>query len=192
MRLENSFTVERPIETTWGLLLDVPAIAPCIPGVRLTEVVDERTFRGIGEVRLGPVQLALAGEARLDAVDAIRRTMTIRGKGRDAKGRGGTEATVEIALAPLDAARTRVSLRTELELSGAIAQYGRASGIIHEVARQITAQFAANLDARLAAEAPNAAPSTAAAKPAPSLLALVLRAFAALVRARFNVLFGRR
>src|ERR1700730_5560301 len=94
MRLENSFDVQRPVQTTWQILQDVPAIAPCVPGVRLTEVIDDRMFRGVGEVRLGPVQLALKGEVRLEELDPAARTMKIRGAGRDSKGRGGAQLDV--------------------------------------------------------------------------------------------------
>ncbi|MEH2557616.1 carbon monoxide dehydrogenase subunit G [Bradyrhizobium algeriense] len=194
MRLENSFDVQRPADTTWQILQDVPAIAPCVPGVRLTEVIDDRTFRGVGEVRLCPVQLALRGEVRLEELDPAARTMMIRGAGRDSKGRGGTEATVRVSLAQIGIATTRVALVTSVELSGSIAQYGRASGVIHGVAREITAQFAANLDALLAAEPPGAEP---AARPvlaarSPSLPAIVFRAVIGLARARLTALFARR
>jgi uncharacterized protein len=194
MRLENSFDVQRPVGTTWQILQDVPAIAPCVPGVRLTEVIDDRTFRGVGEVRLGPVQLALRGEVRLEELDPAARTMVIRGAGRDSKGRGGTEATVCVSLAQIGGATTRVTLVTNVELSGSIAQYGRATGVIHEVARAITAQFAANLDARLAAETPGAEPAAqpALAARAPSLPALVFRAFMTLARTRLTGLLARR
>jgi uncharacterized protein len=194
MRLENSFDVQRPADTTWRILQDVPAIAPCVPGVRLTEVIDDRTFRGVGEVRLGPVQLALRGEVRLAELDPAARTMMIRGAGRDSKGRGGTEAAVRVSLAQVGAATTRVTLVTNVELSGSIAQYGRAGGVIHGVAREITAQFAANLDAMLAAEAPGAEPAAqpALAARAPSLRALVFRAVVTLARARLTALFARR
>jgi uncharacterized protein len=194
MRIENSFEVQRSVDTTWQILQDVPAIAPCVPGVRLTEVIDDRTFRGVGEVRLGPVQLALKGEIRLEELDPAARTMMIRGAGRDAKGRGGTEATVRVSLAEVGIATTRVALVTNVELSGSIAQYGRASGVILGVAREITAQFAVNLDARLAAETPGAGP---AARPAlaartPLLLAFVFRALITHARTRLTALFARR
>jgi carbon monoxide dehydrogenase subunit G len=193
MRIENSFEVQRPVETTWQILQDVPAIAPCVPGVRLTEVIDDRTFRGVAEVRLGPVQLALKGEVRLEELDPAARIMMIRGAGRDAKGRGGTEASVHVSLAQVGIATTRVTLVTNVELSGSIAQYGRASGVIQGVAREITAQFAANLDARLAAETPGAEPAARpalAARP-PSLPAIVFRAVIRLARARVTALFVR-
>ena len=38
-----------------------PGIAPCMPGAQLTEVVDDKTYKGNIAVRLGPVALTFAG-----------------------------------------------------------------------------------------------------------------------------------
>ena len=51
MELQNSFTVATDVETAWQVLLDVPRIAPCMPGAELTEVVDDRHFKGNAKVR---------------------------------------------------------------------------------------------------------------------------------------------
>ena len=44
MEFDNSFEVPLPPEQAWPLLMDVQAIAPCMPGAQLTEVVDDTTF----------------------------------------------------------------------------------------------------------------------------------------------------
>ena len=51
-----------------------------------------------------------------------------------------------------------VSVKTDLSLSGAVAQYGRASGLIQDVASQLVGQFANALKAQLAAEQANKPP----------------------------------
>ena len=65
---------------------------------------------------------------------------------------------------------SRVELSADIKLSGALAQMGR-TGIVQDVATQITEQFAASLRATLAAEAAEAAASEAepggAAAPTP-------------------------
>ena len=38
MELKNSFTVPADIDTAWKTLLDVQAIAPCMPGATLESV----------------------------------------------------------------------------------------------------------------------------------------------------------
>jgi carbon monoxide dehydrogenase subunit G len=61
MEFDNSFEVPLPVDEAWKLLMDIRRIAPCLPGAELTEVVDDRTYKGKVGVRLGPVSLALPG-----------------------------------------------------------------------------------------------------------------------------------
>ena len=60
-RLDNSFEVPLPPAEAWPILLDIGRIAPFIPGVELTNVVDEKTYRGRISVRLGPTALVFSG-----------------------------------------------------------------------------------------------------------------------------------
>jgi uncharacterized protein len=151
MQLTNSFTVPAEPARAWAILLDVPRIAPCMPGAELTEVVDDHTYKGNAKVRVGPVSLAFAGTAQLTNIDEAARTAHVVASGSDAKGRGGAQADVDFTMVP-DGSGTRVDIVTELNLSGSVAQYGRASGLIEEIARQIVDQFAANLHAMVVAD----------------------------------------
>ena len=38
----------------WAVLHDVEQLAPCLPGAELTEVVDEKTWKGRVHVKFGP------------------------------------------------------------------------------------------------------------------------------------------
>ena len=69
MELQNTFEVPLPPSEAWDVLLDIERIAPCLPGARLTEIIDERTFKGEVSVRLGPVALTFAGKATIDVID---------------------------------------------------------------------------------------------------------------------------
>src|SRR5262245_42051179 len=88
MRIENAFTVALPVAEAWATLLDIPAIAPCMPGAELTAVEDERTYRGQVKVRLGPVAVAFQGRAKLEEVDEAARTVRVKASGTETKGRG--------------------------------------------------------------------------------------------------------
>src|SRR5579871_4807612 len=69
MEFDNAFDVPLPPDQTWAVLMDIPRIAPCMPGAELTEVVDARNYKGKISVRLGPVALAFAGRVEIDAID---------------------------------------------------------------------------------------------------------------------------
>jgi uncharacterized protein len=169
MEFDNSFEVPLPVDETWKLLMDIRRIAPCLPGAELTEVVDDRTYKGKVGVRLGPVSLAFAGTVKFDEIDDAAHRAKISAQGSDAKGRGGANATATFHLEPV-AAGAKVLVHTNLTLSGAVAQYGRGVGIIQVTAAQIITQFANNLKAQFApAGAPAAAVASATAPtPAPA------------------------
>ena len=149
MELQNTFEVPLPPSEAWDMLLDIERIAPCLPGARLTEIVDERTFKGEVSVRLGPVALTFTGKATLEVIDSIERRARVKAQGTDAKGRGGADAVVEFSIEPTDGG-SRVMIRTDLKLSGSIAQYGRGVGMIQDVSTQLIGEFADALRAQLA------------------------------------------
>ncbi|MDH3738737.1 MAG: SRPBCC domain-containing protein, partial [Alphaproteobacteria bacterium] len=98
MEMHNSFTVAADVATAWEVLLDVPRIAPCMPGAELTEIVDDNHFKGNAKVRVGPVQLSFAGDAELVEVDPKAHTARVIAGGNDSKGRGAAQADVKFAL----------------------------------------------------------------------------------------------
>lgn len=141
MQFDNSFEVALPPAEAWALLMDIQRIAPCMPGAKLTEVVDPKTYRGEIAVRLGPVALTFAGTVHFEEIDDANHTARVRAEGRDAKGRGGAHATAAFRIEPT-AAGSKVLVHTDLTLSGAVAQYGRGVGIIQSTAAQLMKQFA--------------------------------------------------
>ena len=179
MEFENSFNVGVPVDQAWAILTDVERIAPCMPGAELTEVIDENSFKGKVSVRLGPVALTFAGDARFEDRDDEGHSARVKAQGRDSKGRGGANANVDFRLIPAEDGTTRVEIRTDLQLSGSVAQYGRGVGMIKDVATQLIDRFADALHEQIVAErgaedteapsgaddAPSAPPPAPAAKP---------------------------
>ncbi len=151
MIISNSFDIPLPPDQARPLLMDVPRIAPCLPGAELLEALPDNAYKGKVSVRLGPVSLAFAGTAKFEHIDAVARTARLKAQGADQKGRGSAAAKVVFALVAVDGG-TRVNVETDLNLSGAVAQYGRAAGMLQEVAQQIIGQFARNLQSVLQAE----------------------------------------
>lgn len=166
MQLENSFEVPAPPDRAWEYLLDVEQVAPCMPGAELTEVVDERTWKGRVVVKLGPVTLSYAGTVVMEERDDANRRIVLRATGTETRGKGAASALVTSHLEP-EGSGTRVVMHTDLTISGAAAQYGR--GMIADVSQRLTNEFARCIAARLSEPAPAAeggAPAEAAPPPA--------------------------
>jgi len=158
MDFDSSFDVPLPPDQAWKTLMDIERITPCMPGAELTEMVDDKTFKGKVSVRLGPVALTFQGTASFEDIDNDAHTASVKAQGADAKGRGGANANVAFHLEPSDTGST-VKIHTDLQLSGSVAQYGRGAGMIQDLASQIIGQFAKNLAAQIEADQPASAPA---------------------------------
>ncbi len=163
------------IEQAWTILIDVPRIAPCMPGAELTEVVDAFTYKGLARVKIGPVQLVFSGEARLHDTDPVNRVSKLSIRGSDTKGRGNIQSEMSFSLAA-EGDQTRVNVVTDLTLTGSVAQYGRGAGLIKEICNQFANQFAKNLAARIQSGDEGVAPGEAKPLSAIGLVSGAVRA----------------
>jgi carbon monoxide dehydrogenase subunit G len=163
MQFDNSFEVPLPPAQAWPVLMNIQGIAPCMPGAQLTEVVDDKTYKGNIAVRLGPVALTFAGVVKFEDIDNANHTARVRAQGSDAKGRGSAQAAATFRLEP-SAGGSKVLVHTDLTLSGAVAQYGRGVGMIQATASALMTQFANNLKAQLA-QSPLASAAAAMSTP---------------------------
>jgi carbon monoxide dehydrogenase subunit G len=149
VQIENDFVVNAPVDQVWNYLLDVEKIAPCAPGAELTEVVDDRTWKGKMNVKVGPVAMSFAGTVTLQDRDDAARRAVLKAEGREQRGRGAASALVSASLEEV-AGGTKVSITTDLTISGAAAQYGR--GMIGDVSKRLTGQFASCLQTNMVAQ----------------------------------------
>ncbi|WP_433795081.1 SRPBCC family protein [Actinoplanes sp. CA-252034] len=149
MKITNEFTVQIPVDEAWKVLTDLEGIAPCMPGARLTGVEGD-VYQGKVKVKVGPVISEFAGTARFTAKDDSAYRAVIDAKGRDARSAGNASATVSASLTPEGPTATKVSVDTDLKISGKLAQFG--SGMIKEVSSKLLAQFVANLESKLATD----------------------------------------
>lgn len=146
MLISNDFTVGQPVDKVWAFFGDVPQVAACLPGAALDEDLGDDTYAGGVGVRMGPVKLEFAGQARIVERDDATKRMVIDASGSDKKGRGQASMTVTAVLTPAGNG-TKVHLDQDLVLSGAAAQYGR--GMISDVTTVLMGQFADNAQRRI-------------------------------------------
>jgi carbon monoxide dehydrogenase subunit G len=164
MRLDHSFTVPVPVERAWEVLLDLPRIAPCMPGATLTGM-DGDTFTGTVKVKLGPIALTYQGKGRFVERDAAGRRVVIEASGKDTRSAGTAAATVTAVLTA-EGDATRVEVGTDLTVTGRPAQFGR--GMIADVGAKLIGQFADCVASTLSAgpAEPSVAQPAPAAEPA--------------------------
>src|SRR5262249_59666643 len=90
---DNSFAVPLPPADAWPLLVDIRRIATSMPGAELTEVVDDRTYKGKLSLPLGPVAFAFNGVMKVEEVNPDEPTTHVPAHVADAQQNGGASAT---------------------------------------------------------------------------------------------------
>jgi carbon monoxide dehydrogenase subunit G len=157
MQLKQDFLINRPTDEVWSFFHDIPALAACLPGAEYIGPTEDGRHSGKLTSKIGPFQASFAGEASV-TYDEAARTIALDGKGVDRKGNSRGKMTMVCRVTPAEGG-TAVTAESDVQLSGAIAQFGR-TGIIAEVSNVLVADFVRNVEARLNATAAAAAPAT--------------------------------
>ncbi|MET9385938.1 SRPBCC family protein [Streptomyces sp. NPDC002928] len=141
MQLDHSFTVPAGLDDAWKLFQELDRVAPCMPGAVL-DTLEGDSFTGRVKVKVGAVQMSYRGEGTVTR-DGSARSMLLDLSGSETRGAGTASATVTATLTAAPAG-TLVRVRTDLDITGRPAQFGR--GIMTEVGDRIVQQFATRLE----------------------------------------------
>jgi carbon monoxide dehydrogenase subunit G len=144
VELTNEFTVGVPVDEAWKVLNDLERIAPCMPGAQLTEVEGDE-YRGIVKVKVGPITAQYKGVATFQERDEAAHRAVIKAEGRDTRGQGNASALVTALLEADGENSTKVTVLTDLTVTGKVAQFGR--GVMADVSAKLMDQFVKQLEA---------------------------------------------
>jgi uncharacterized protein len=212
IQIREQFDVDAPIDAVWTFVMDPVKVAPCLPGAKLEEVVDERNFLGGVKIKIGAISTQYKGKVELTEVDASAHRVQMAAEGRETSG-GLAKALIVCTLEAAGDAGTRVVVEATADLTGKVMQVG--SRMIEGVSKQLFQQFAKRLKTSLEGQRAGAAPVAAAAsgdlgeapaagvgapavQPPPpedealSVLPLVLRTLWDIVAGFFRTLFGKK
>ena len=175
MELINDFTVHAPIDEAYTTLTDIERIAPCLPGAQLTEVEGD-VYRGLVKVKVGPITASFKGQASFMERDAEKHRAVLKADGRDTTGKGNASALITAQLEVVDPEITKVTVTTDLTISGRVAQFGR--GALADVSEKLLKQFVNNLETTVLHHSGGGAAADADATPAADRAAASLAAAA--------------
>ena len=155
MELKNDFRVGISVPEAWKVLTDVERIAPLLPGAQLQEVEGDE-YRGVVKVKVGPITAQYKGAATFVERDEAAGKVVLSASGRDTRGQGNASATITATMEP-DGDATKVTVVTDLTVTGKVAQFGR--GVLAEVSAKLLGQFVDALEADLASSGRQTPPS---------------------------------
>lgn len=166
MELRHEFTVERPLDEVWPVLVDLESVAEALPGASVDDAESDGTRHGRLRVKLGSFIAAFRGKARYTAIDDAGHQFTLEGSGNSPQG----NATLRITGVAVSAGTgTTVTLNSSIDLTGRIAQFG--SSMAPDVVSQMLDVFVVNLTRRFSSSEsdPTGAPLDRTSGPAETL-----------------------
>ena len=138
MRIEQEFSIEASVDKVWAFLTDPERVAAALPGAEISEKVDDMTYKGGMTVRVGPVSAAYSGTISFE-LDEPNRSATVRSKGQGKAGMGSVVMKMVSNVEALSDTETRVTVETDLTVSGILAQFGR--GMIEQISKKTFTEF---------------------------------------------------
>ena len=145
MQFDHQFLVDAPPEVVWDLLTDVSRMAGCIPGSGPLQEIDDRTYDTVVTAKIGPIAARFACRVAIVDLDPAKQVGVVEVTGKDVKLGGGMKARSRLQLSGVGP--TIVSIRSDVEVLGKIAQYGH--GMVAKRADAMLEAFAACFRARI-------------------------------------------
>src|SRR3954447_18367499 len=122
MIINNAFELDQPAEEVFRMLLDLDAVAPCIPGATVGDQRADGSRDASIEVRFGPMRFDYAGSVRIADVDEPAKRAVLEAQAAERSGEGDANARITMQTVAAGAARSRVHVATDLVMTGGAAQ----------------------------------------------------------------------
>ena len=147
MNFEQRCTVSTSRERLWQFLMDVPRVGACVPGVASVTPSGDSTYRGIMQVRVGPVSLNLAGQVTVTEMNRDEWRAALHAEATVRRVAGGVNARLTMVLKELDSQQTELCIQAEVRLLGKLGEFGQP--LIRRKADATMQEFARNLSQRI-------------------------------------------
>ena len=149
MKLEDTITVQAPIEKIWNFLLDPVNLSSCIPGCEKIERLDTHNYTSIIKVRVGPIPATFKIKSAITEITAPNHLVSVS-KGDDKGKAGFLHMKSVFDLKALSEDRTEIVGKSEVSIVGRLATFG--DRIIRGKAKQLLGTFKEELKGRLERE----------------------------------------
>ncbi|MCI0860180.1 MAG: hypothetical protein J4N81_15740 [Chloroflexi bacterium] len=143
MQLENKCLVPADRDTTWELVMDIPRVAACIPGVNDVTPVSDDKFNAVMQVRIGPMRLSFSGTILIVDQDKQKGEARFRVEAADRRLGGSFRADMILRLNPLSETQTELSIESDVAFMGKLGELGQP--LIRRKAGNTLEDFARNL-----------------------------------------------
>ena len=144
MNINASYTFNAPPQAVWDLLVDIDAVAACLPGLESLEPAGDNKYRAVLTMGIAAVTGRYEGTVEmqdLDPPNAYR--LAVEGRGKPGFVNGGAA----IALRDTGGGATEVTVEGTVQVGGTIARVGQR--LLGSVSKMMMDRFFACLQKRV-------------------------------------------
>lgn len=146
MKIEDTFSVNAPIDRAWRFIMNPDQVAPCIPGCGDVEILGENKYRANVKLAVGPIKTNFNVTVEITEQQAPNFAATLT-RGEEGGKASMVTANSELRLKPVNGEQTEVNYKSEVSIVGRLGKFGL--GIMKKKAKAIGEEFAENFRARL-------------------------------------------
>ena len=143
MKLENRCLVPADRGTTWALVMDIPRVATCVPGIENVTVEEADCFQAVMKVRVGPISLNLSGTIQVLERDEDKGEAHFLVEASDRRVGGGVRTNITMRLDAQADNQTELIIVSDTNFMGRLGELGQP--IIRRKANTTMQDFARNL-----------------------------------------------
>jgi carbon monoxide dehydrogenase subunit G len=142
MKVEKTFTVNAPQQLVWEFVKDPSLMAPCIPGCKGITTIDEKNFKALIGIKVGPITAKF--NLQVEIIEETPPTEIIS-KTRGQEGTRASTVTADniVRLKSNDDGSTEVYCQSESSIVGRLGKYG--AGMMMKKADAIWEKLAQNI-----------------------------------------------
>ena len=146
MKIEDSFTVDAPLERVWRMITDPQIVGPCIPGCQGIEVTGPDTYQADIKVAVGPIKttFSVTVEKTEERPPHFAASTT---RGQEGGKASTLNATSTLALSEAEGGGTEIAYASDVSVFGRLGKFGL--GIMKKKARDIGREFAETFRAKV-------------------------------------------
>ena len=140
VELDNAFESDKPVQDSWGLVLDLERLVPCVEGGSVIEKTADESVKAEIKVKMGAMSMKFKGTVEVAESDPENHRALLRVKAREAGGQGHANADVTFTLA-----NGGGNIHTAAQITGKAASMGEGmvATVLEALIKDFTEKFVA-------------------------------------------------
>jgi carbon monoxide dehydrogenase subunit G len=143
MILDQTVTVQAPVDRVWDFMMDIPAVSRCVPGVESFEQIDPDTYLGTLKLKVGPIGVRLQGKVTVAERDRENLRSRLEVTAAEKRISSTVNAKATMTLVPKGDNETEIQIHTDAAILGKLGEFGQA--VMRRKADQVMAELAGNM-----------------------------------------------